>query len=758
MRGSRLVLWLVQLAVWSTTLTGEFTPDACDCRAPAGSSCIASGAGCLAADPADFPIGVLLSQYGAALPDQAETFGMLAQHRHVVVFSPTSPYLVMSLANAPASSLTVVDHRAPRIEEVRASLAANNATANLHLGLILPPGDAAAQVQELAPCRSLSEYLSLGRRSSGAAAWVGEVRVDELLTRNAPRLVVIQEAPFLEAAVVRAAARCRGDCALAVALEYDGEGAVFGAGALAALQRLSEHSAASGAPCFWHMSDWRRAPAPGPPWEHLAPHLDLVCLPQALADAAPAQTRVRWEEDVHAQLGAMLAAFAPDFVRRHAAEGQAITPVVCRGFPALCQGPPRVPRFEPRAAARLGRAPDADERAARAAAAARVQAAQFPAGGCAGARVLVFCYTNPKLAGHGAQFHALGEALAYAAAAGRALVVNDSCPWAFAERDVGPASFWPRYFEPLSACPLPAGAAARRPPTFSGGAAADTGAWAAPALLWDSAAAASALAAPPSAAAWCAADAFLGQAAGAGARRWTRRCVPPEMEAYGAAAWASVLLGEALRPGGRLRAALAAQEEAWGLSRDGARPLMVGVHAPPPPRTKWTRRVPHPVLIGHAASLSQVGVHARAGHKFIEIPPAGPRALVHALAHQLLRVLRAPVPVDPSAWQAAVAARIGRRGGAPGGAEGGAAPAPWFLVIAATEDGEALAELRAAASAMGGRVAVVRPAHARANLRVSVPMGIRAGLLDARAENEVLSAPAVETRPSCKHVMIELTQ
>jgi len=192
MRGSRLVLWLVQLAVWSTTLTGEFTPDACDCRAPAGSSCIASGAGCLAADPADFPIGVLLSQYGAALPDQAETFGMLAQHRHVVVFSPTSPYLVMSLANAPASSLTVVDHRAPRIEEVRASLAANNATANLHLGLILPPGDAAAQVQELAPCRSLSEYLSLGRRSSGAAAWVGEVRVDELLTRNAPRLVVIQ--------------------------------------------------------------------------------------------------------------------------------------------------------------------------------------------------------------------------------------------------------------------------------------------------------------------------------------------------------------------------------------------------------------------------------------------------------------------------------------------------------------------------------------------------------------------------------------
>ena len=38
---------------------------------------------------------------------------------------------------------------------------------------------------------------------------------------------------------------------------------------------------------------------------------------------------------------------------------------------------------------------------------------------------------------------------------------------------------------------------------------------------------------------------------------------------------------------------------------------MANVHAqsvqtPPPCRTKWTRRVPHPVLIGHAASLSQV--------------------------------------------------------------------------------------------------------------------------------------------------------
>jgi len=35
--------------------------------------------------------------------------------------------------------------------------------------------------------------------------------------------------------------------------------------------------------------------------------------------------------------------------------------------------------------------------------------------------------------------------------------------------------------------------------------------------------------------------------------------------------------------------------------------------APPPPRTKWTRRVPHPVLIGHAASLRRGGARRRFG-------------------------------------------------------------------------------------------------------------------------------------------------
>ena len=41
-------------------------------------------------------------------------------------------------------------------------------------------------------------------------------------------------------------------------------------------------------------------------------------------------------------------------------------------------------------------------------------------------------------------------------------------------------------------------------------------------------------------------------------------------------------------------AGVAAAERTQRTARGGA----------PPPRTKWTRRVPHPVLIGHAASLT----------------------------------------------------------------------------------------------------------------------------------------------------------
>ena len=59
--------------------------------------------------------------------------------------------------------------------------------------------------------------------------------------------------------------------------------------------------------------------------------------------------------------------------------------------------------------------------------------------------------------------------------------------------------------------------------------------------------------------------------------------------------------------------------------------LAVSVRLPPhPSRTKWTRRVPHPVLIGHTASLSQVHVSLQ----------DGARALFAAAHHDYRRAFR----------------------------------------------------------------------------------------------------------------------
>ena len=51
----------------------------------------------------------------------------------------------------------------------------------------------------------------------------------------------------------------------------------------------------------------------------------------------------------------------------------------------------------------------------------------------------------------------------------------------------------------------------------------------------------------------------------------------------------------------------------------GDNPVVLAVNKadpapPPPPRTKWTRRVPHAVLIGHAASLSQADLLPKDAH------------------------------------------------------------------------------------------------------------------------------------------------
>jgi len=59
----------------------------------------------------------------------------------------------------------------------------------------------------------------------------------------------------------------------------------------------------------------------------------------------------------------------------------------------------------------------------------------------------------------------------------------------------------------------------------------------------------------------------------------------------------------------------------------------------PPPRTKWTRRVPHPVLIGYAASLSQI--REKWGQQ--RLPRAAPPR--QACAHR-----RGVAPTSCSAW------------------------------------------------------------------------------------------------------------
>jgi hypothetical protein len=77
----------------------------------------------------------------------------------------------------------------------------------------------------------------------------------------------------------------------------------------------------------------------------------------------------------------------------------------------------------------------------------------------------------------------------------------------------------------------------------------------------------------------------------------------------------------ALRPVEAAAAQVARRAHAAQL-RDAREAAYREAYAPPPSRTKWTRRVPHPVLIGHAASLSQV---RRRLPRRPQLGPRGPR-------------------------------------------------------------------------------------------------------------------------------------
>ena len=82
-------------------------------------------------------------------------------------------------------------------------------------------------------------------------------------------------------------------------------------------------------------------------------------------------------------------------------------------------------------------------------------------------------------------------------------------------------------------------------------------------------------------------------------------------------------------------------DEALAAADDGRLTILPAIHKrkwhdwlgnPPPPRTNRTRRVPHPVLIGHAASLTPYRQHPRLVH----LPPA----MVGAPHPRLLRAFR----------------------------------------------------------------------------------------------------------------------
>jgi len=118
--------------------------------------------------------------------------------------------------------------------------------------------------------------------------------------------------------------------------------------------------------------------------------------------------------------------------------------------------------------------------------------------------------------------------------------------------------------------------------------------------------------------------------------------------------WRRKLSQASCRPGlarRRPRTGAARGGSAWQsrVSRRCRRSRRAAGSVPPPsfPRTKWTRRVPHPVLIGHAASLSQVRW------------PAGSRAEARSLP------ARAAAPHARRAARQPRRARLARAHGAP---------------------------------------------------------------------------------------------
>lgn len=122
-----------------------------------------------------------------------------------------------------------------------------------------------------------------------------------------------------------------------------------------------------------------------------------------------------------------------------------------------------------------------------------------------------------------------------------------------------------------------------------------------------------------------------------------------------------------------------------------------------------------------------VAVHVRRGHKYIEIPPVAVDKLLRPVAGFLTAPLRIPANASLHHARERYARKLG----------GDAAAGGWARVAVATEDREALLQVREMVTGLGATVSVIDPSHPRPNLRVSIPMACRLGLLDAERENRV---------------------
>lgn len=292
---------LLVFAACSCAISANQYQEPCRCPASDGVVCVRTPAGCVAIDPDQFPHGKFLSSFGHVLPDQESTLSSLSAGRNVVMVAPPSAHLPVSISRALPQSLAVIHHLPFDLDTVRTSFESNGRNVRLYHGVVSnQPGNAQA-VQIRRQCGSLLDYFRGGRQATQLEE-VPVLTLSQLLNNQAgdPRMIIIQDPPNPIEAVSAATKMCIGDCILAVSLPYDGEGVVFGSGSLAVLSELSTFEKNSaGTACFFHMSDWVskisvQVDHASQDYAHLAPHLDIICLPPPISYGPPPSTRLHW--------------------------------------------------------------------------------------------------------------------------------------------------------------------------------------------------------------------------------------------------------------------------------------------------------------------------------------------------------------------------------------------------------------------------------------------------------------------------------